>query len=93
MPSRLLARAETTLIILMIAGFLLIAQQWVFALYRLGLLVVICATILNIAVSNVPKSARGLSAARDLVIILAVVATVFFLGIALVPYLARLGQS
>ncbi len=92
MPSRLLARAETTLIVLMIAGFLLITQQWVFGLYRLGLLVVIGATILNIAVSNVPKSARGWGAARALVIILAVVAAVFVLGIMLVPYLARLGQ-
>ena len=92
MPSRLLLRAETTLIILMIAGFLLITQQWMFSLYRLGLLIVIGATILNIAVSNVPKSARGWTAARDLVIILAVVAAVFVLGVVLVPYLARLGQ-
>ncbi len=36
MESRLLARAETTLIILMVLGFLLIMQQWSFALYRPG---------------------------------------------------------
>ena len=92
MESRILARAETTLIILMIVGFVLITQQWSFSLYQLGLLVVICATILNIAVSNVPKSARGWGILRGLLIILAVVAGVFALGIWLVPYLAQLGQ-
>ena len=92
MESRILARAETTLIVLMIVGFVLITQQWSFSLYQLGLLVVICATILNIAVSNVPKSARGWGILRGLLIILAVVAGVFALGIWLVPYLAQLGQ-
>ena len=92
MESRVLARAETTLIILMIVGFVLITQQWSFSLYQLGLLVVICATILNIAVSNVPKSARGWGVMRGLITILAVVAAVFALGIWLVPYLAQLGQ-
>ncbi len=92
MESPLLARAETTLIILMVLGFLLIMQQWSFALYQAGLSVVIGATILNIAVTNVPRSARGWGLLRGVVVILAVVAAVFGLGIALVPYLATLGH-
>jgi len=92
LESPLLARAETTLIILMVLGFLLIMQQWSFALYQAGLSVVIGATILNIAVTNVPRSARGWGLLRGVVVILAVVAAVFGLGIALVPYLATLGH-
>ncbi len=92
MESRFLARAETTLILLMMAGFLLIMQQWSFALYRAGLLTVIGATLLNIAVTNVPRRARGWGILRALILILAITAAVFGLGIALVPYLAMLGQ-
>ena len=92
MESRLLARAEAMLILLMMAGFALIIQQWSFALYRLGLLTVIGATILNIAVSNVPRAARGWGILRAVVLILGVTAAVFGLGIVLVPYLAELGQ-
>jgi hypothetical protein len=89
---RLLPRIELMLILLMMAGFVLIAQQWSFALYQLGLLTVISATILNIAVGNVPRTARGWRALRAVVIILAGTAAVFVIGILLVPYLAELGQ-
>ncbi len=53
-----------------------------------GLSVVIGATILNIAVTNVPRAARGWGLLRGVVIILAVIAAVFGVGIVLVPYLA-----
>jgi len=89
---RLLPRVELGLIVLMVVGFVLIAQQWSFVLYQLGLLIVIGATILNIAVGNVPRSTRGWRAFRAVVIILAVTAAVFVIGILLVPYLAQLGQ-
>ena len=92
MEGRLLPRIELLLILLMMAGFVLIAQQWSFALYQLGLLTVICATILNIAVGNVPRAARGWRALRAVVTILAVTGAVFVLGVVAVPYLAELGQ-
>lgn len=92
MESRFLARAETALIVLMLLGFVLITQQWSFGLYQIGLLTVIGATILNIAVTNVPRASHGWGILRASVIILAVVAAVFGLGIVLVPYLAMLGQ-
>lgn len=92
MESRLLARAEAALILLMLLGFVLIAQQWSFGLYQAGLLTVIGATVLNIAVTNVPRASRGWGVFRGLAAILAATAAVFGLGIALVPYLAMLGQ-
>ena len=92
MESRFLARAETVLILLMLLGFVLITQQWSFGLYQIGLLTVIGATILNIAVTNVPRASRGWGILRALVTILVATAAVFSLGILLVPYLATLGR-
>lgn len=92
MESRALLRAELALIILMVLGCVLIAQQWSFILYQLGLLTVIGATLLSIAVGNVPRAARGWRAGGAIVIILAVTAALFIIGILLVPYLAHLGQ-
>lgn len=92
MESRFLARTEAALILLMVLGFILIAQQWSFDLYQGGLLTVIGATILNIAVSNVPRAARGWRIFRFVVMFLAITAAVFGVGILLVPYLAALGQ-
>lgn len=92
MEGRLLGRVETALIFLMIVGFVLIAQTWSFKVYQIGLLTVIGATILNIAVGNVPHSARKLRALFYLLMNVAITALVFVIGIVLVPYLARLGQ-
>ena len=92
MDGRILPRVELALILLMMLGFLLITQQWSFVLYQIGLLTVIGATILNIAVGNVPRAARGWRAFRAAVIILAVTAAVFVIGILLVPTLAHLAQ-
>jgi hypothetical protein len=93
MESRLLGHVETALILLMVVGFVLIAQTFSFDFYRIGLVTVIGATILNIAVGNVPHSARNWRAVRFLVMNLAITAFVFWLGIQLVPYLSRLGQG
>lgn len=92
MESGILPRIELLLIVLMMAGFALIAQQWSFSLYRLGLLTVIFAAILNIAVGNVPRAARRWRAFGAVIIILGVTAAVVVIGILLVPYLSRLGR-
>jgi hypothetical protein len=92
MESGILPRIELLLIVLMMAGFALIAQQWSFSLYQLGLLTVIFAAILNIAVGNVPRAARGWRAFGAVSIILGVTAAVVVIGILLVPYLSRLGR-
>jgi hypothetical protein len=84
-------RAELALILIMVLGFLLIVQQWSFGLFQIGLLTVMTATILNIAVGNLPRAAGPWQALRLTVLILAIVAFVFLAGILLVPYLARLG--
>lgn len=84
-------RAELALILIMVLGFLLIVQQWSFGLYQIGLLTVVTATLLNIAVGNLPRGAGLWQALRLTVLLLAIIALVFAAGILLVPYLARLG--
>jgi hypothetical protein len=85
-------RLEIALITVMGVGFLLIAQTWSFRVYQVGLLAIMAATILNIAVGNLPRQARPGRALLLTLLILAIVATVFGVGILLVPALARLGQ-
>ena len=86
-------RLETALLSVMGLGILLVLQWWSFPLYQIGLMVLVLATLLNIAVGNLPRDA---SAMRSLVLIagiLLLVAAVFGIGIVLVPVLAELGQS
>jgi uncharacterized membrane protein YecN with MAPEG domain len=88
----IVGRAEFVLIAVMVLGFLLIAQQWSFAVYQVGLLTVMAATVLNIAVGNLPRNAGPGRALGLTLFILAIVAAVFAAGISLVPYLAQLGS-
>lgn len=92
MRRTLVPRLELALICLFGVGFCLILQQWSFAGYRWGLQLLIAVTLLNIAVGNLPKDASPLRAGLLTLLILAVVALVFGLGILLVPYLAQMGR-
>ncbi len=87
------ARAELTLISAMALGFLLILQPWSFGGYRIGLMLVLAATVLNIAVGNLPRDAAPLRALLLAAGLLLILAAVFGIGIALVPLLAQMGQS
>ncbi len=87
------ARAELTLISAMAVGFLLILQPWSFGGYRIGLMLVLAATVLNIAVGNLPRDATPLRAVLLAAGLLLILAAVFGIGIVLVPLLAQMGQS
>lgn len=85
-------RAERVLIAAMLLGIALIAQRYNVTLFKTGLSVLVVATLLQIAVGNLPKQA---SLGRSLVLIatiLAIVAAVFAIGIALVPVLSQMGR-
>ncbi|KQT86158.1 hypothetical protein [Aurantimonas sp. Leaf443] len=85
-------RLETTLILGLLAGILLIAQRYNLTLYKLGLSILVVSTLLQIAVGNLRKDA---SVGRSLVFIatvLAIVAAIFGAGILLVPYFSQLGR-
>ncbi len=85
--------AELTLISAMALGFVLILQPWSFGGYRVGLILMLAATVLNIAVGNLPRDAAPLRAILLAAGLLLILAAVFGIGIALVPLLAGMGQS
>jgi len=86
-------KLEVGLLCLLGLGFLMVLQIWFFPLYHYGLLLVIAATLLNIAVGNLPRNASPARAFILTIVLLAVVALVFAIGILLVPTLAQLGQG
>lgn len=92
MRHSIVPRLEVALITLMCLGFLLIAQTWSFRAYQAGLLAVMVATVLNIAVGNLPRQASAGRALALTAAILALVALVFGAGILLVPVLATMGR-
>ena len=85
-------RAEIFLLSAMLVGIAMIAQRFDVDVFRWGLRLLVAATILQIAVGNLPKEA---SVGRSLVLIVAIlclVALVFLAGIGLVPILSGLGR-
>ena len=86
-------RAEIALLSILGLGFLCVLQTWSFWLYRVGLIVIIVATLINIAVGNLPRNASWSRACLLTLSILAAIAAVFAIGVALVPTLATLGQD
>lgn len=86
-------KAERTLIIAMILGIVVIAASpRILWMYQAGLGLLITATLLQIAVGNVPKDATVKRSLKLIAIILSVVLCVFLVGIGLVPILSQLGR-
>jgi hypothetical protein len=85
-------RAAQVLIAAMVIGIVMIAQRYSVLVYRWGLGLLVGATLLQIAVGNLPADA---SAARSVALslaILAMVLAVFTAGVWLVPVLSHMGR-
>jgi len=85
-------RLETIMILALAAGILLIAQRYSLLLYKVGLSILVVATFLQIAVGNLRKDASIGRSLLFILMVLAIAAAVFALGIVLVPYFAQLGR-
>ncbi|MBE7186251.1 MAG: hypothetical protein INR68_17795 [Methylobacterium mesophilicum] len=83
---------ETTLIVGLVAGILMIAQRYNLGLYKAGLCVLVVSTLLQIAVGNLRKDAGVGRSLRFIAIVLLIVAAIFVAGILLVPTFAELGR-
>ncbi len=84
--------ASGMLIAAMVIGILLIAQRYSITLFRIGLAALVVATLLQIAVGNLPATASPGRSAAISAVILGVVAAVFYIGVHLVPVLSQLGR-
>ena len=86
-------KAERTLIIVMVVGILVLTlSPRVLWLYQAGLGMLLAATLLQIAVGNIPRDANFKRSLKIIAIILPLIAVVFMLGILLVPVLSNLGS-
>lgn len=85
-------RIERVLIVGMVAGIALIMQRYNLLLFQAGLLILVASTLMQIAVGNIPKAGGVASSLARILLILAIVALIFGIGIALVPTLSRLGR-
>ncbi|GGD98030.1 hypothetical protein GCM10011390_16030 [Aureimonas endophytica] len=83
---------ETTLIVGLLLGILLIAQRYDLTLYKIGLSILVVSTILQIAVGNLAKDASVARSLRFIAVVLLIVAAIFSLGIFLVPTFASFGH-
>lgn len=85
-------RLETTLIVGLVVGILLIAQRYSILLYRAGLSILVVSTFLQIAVGNLRKDAGLWRSLVFIALVLAIVTAIFGIGILLVPTFAQLGR-
>lgn len=85
-------RAERVLIGGMVLGIALIMQRFNLTLFKTGLSILVVSTLLQIAVGNIPKQGTLGGSLIRIVLILAVVALIFAIGVWLVPTLSRMGR-
>ncbi|MGB3539327.1 MAG: hypothetical protein WBA42_14310 [Mesorhizobium sp.] len=85
-------RLETIMIVALAAGILLIAQRYSLMLYKVGLSILVVATLLQIAVGNLRKDASVGRSLAFIAMVLVIIAAVFAIGILLVPYFSQLGR-
>ena len=85
-------RAERVLIGAMVVGIVLIMQRADLDLFKAGLSILVVATLLQIAVGNIPKQGSVVGSLLRIVLILGLVALIFAAGVWLVPTLSGLGR-
>ncbi len=93
MPARRpLVRLERAIVVALLFSFALLAQPVQFFLYEAGLLLLITATVVQIAVGNVPEDSGMRGVLRGLALTVAIFGGLVLVGILLVPSLMRLGR-
>ena len=85
-------RAERVLIGAMLLGMLLILQRYSLPVFQAGLVILVVSTFLQIAVGNIPKNGSVGGSLLRIVVLLCIIATIFAVGILLVPTLSGLGR-
>ena len=86
------AIVQGILVILLAVSFAMITQQFNEAIYRLGFLLLIASTFVQIVFGNLPPEADLKQSLKFTAIVFGIIAIVFGLGIFLAPYLVNLGR-
>ena len=86
------AVVQGILVILLAVSFAMITQQYNETLYRLGFLLLIASTFVQIVFGNLPPEADFKQSIKFTAVVFAIIAIVFGLGIFLAPHLVNLGR-
>ena len=86
------AIVQGILVILLAVSFAMITQQVNETLYRIGFLLLIASTFVQIVFGNLPPEADFKQSIKFTIIVFGIIAVVFGLGIFLAPYLVNLGR-
>jgi hypothetical protein len=86
------AIVQGILVILLAVSFVMITQQVYETLYRLGFLLLIASTLVQIVFGNLPPEADFKQSLKLTAVVFGIIVIVFGLGIILAPYLVNLGR-
>jgi hypothetical protein len=87
------SKLQIILLVGILAGFCLIAQNQSVDLYKCGLILLMASALLQVVAGNIPPDANLVGTLVRLFLGLVIVAAVFVVGIWLVPILANLGAN
>jgi hypothetical protein len=86
------AIVQAILVVLLVFSFVMITQQFNETIYRLGFLLLIASTFVQIVFGNLPPEANFKQSLKFTAIVFGIIAVVFGLGIFLAPHLVNLGR-
>ena len=86
------AMMQGILVILLALSFAMITQQFNETIYRLGFLLLIASTFVQIVFGNLPPEANFKQSIKFTAVVFFIIAIVFGLGIFLAPHLVNLGR-
>ncbi|RKX96005.1 MAG: hypothetical protein DRP84_02370 [Spirochaetes bacterium] len=80
---------QTVVILMLLLSMILVAQQISIKIYKFGLIMLIISVILQIGFGNIPPTANFTKSIKLLLIIFAIIISVFLLGIILAPVFVK----
>jgi hypothetical protein len=86
------AIVQGILVVLLAVSFVMITQQLYETIYRLGFLLLIASTFVQIVFGNLPPEADFKQSLKFTAVVFGIIVIVFGLGIFLAPYLVNLGR-
>jgi cytochrome bd-type quinol oxidase subunit 1 len=87
------AIVQGILVVLLIVSFAMITQQFSETIYRMGFLLLVASTLVQIVFGNLPPEADFKQSLKFTALVFGIIAIVFGLGIFLAPHLVNLGRK
>lgn len=84
---------QSALIGLLLVSFLLIVQRFSGTLFRIGFILLIATTFVQIAFGNIQPTAGVGKSLKILAVTFGIIAALFAVGIWIAPFLVKMGQG